>query len=131
MKAGRVPVIISDQWVAPKGPVWDSFSLRVRENEVSRIPELLNHYESQAESMGQGARKAWEEWFSKETVFHRIIDWCLGLNRRSQHFDVRDVAPYIQLLRPFYVRHVLLPEIKHQGLHCLVGFRRFISERFL
>lgn len=131
MKAGRVPVIISDQWVAPQGPAWDSFSLRVKENDVSRIPELLEQYESQAESMGRGARKAWEEWFSKEAVFHRIIEWCLSLNRRSQHFGIRDVVPYVQLLRPFYVRHVLLPEIKHGGLNRLVGIRRFLAERFL
>jgi hypothetical protein len=126
MKAGRVPVIISDQWVAPRGPAWESFSLRVKENDILSIPKLLEQYESQAESMGRGARKAWEEWFSKETVFHRIIDWCLSLDRCSKHVGIRDVVPYVQLLRPFYVRHVLLPEIKQRGLNRLVGIRRFL-----
>ena len=130
MKAGRVPVIISDQWVAPEGPAWDNFSLRVMENQVSRIPEILEQYESQAELMGHCARAAWEEWFSKETIFHRIVEWCLTLNDRSHSYRFREVIPYLQLLRPFYVRHVLLPEMKHGLSNGIVGIHRFLSERF-
>ena len=40
MKAGRVPVIISDQWVQPEGPAWIECSVRIREiAEVLSIPE--------------------------------------------------------------------------------------------
>src|SRR4051794_35247965 len=41
MAAGRVPVIISDEWVAPPGLDWDRFSLRVAESEAGLILELL------------------------------------------------------------------------------------------
>src|SRR5205823_6635800 len=40
MRMGRVPVILSDQWVPPEGPSWDKFSLRIREADCDRIPGL-------------------------------------------------------------------------------------------
>ncbi len=116
LKAGRVPVIISDQWVPPQGPDWERFSVRIKESEVAVIPEVLERYESEAELMGRQARTAWDEWFSKETVFHRIIEWCLRIQERTVHSPVADLAPYAQLLRPYFVRHVILPEVKHRVL---------------
>ena len=41
MMLGRVPVIVSDQWVPPDGPDWESFSMRVKEREVDTIPAML------------------------------------------------------------------------------------------
>jgi hypothetical protein len=128
MKAGRVPVIISDQWVPPQGPQWGSFSIRVRENQISMIPELLERYEPEAALMGSRAREAWEQWFSSETVFHRIMEWCLCLKRRCSPSRISNFVPYIQLLRPFYLRHVLLSEIKHRGFYRLAALRRFFPE---
>jgi exostosin family protein len=127
MKAGRVPVIISDQWVPPEGPVWESFSIRVSQNRVMQIPEILEQYEPDAESMGHLARTAWEEWFSQETCFHHIVEWCLRLKQYRHSLAMSDVVPYIQLLRPFFVRHVLLPEIQQGILRYLTRFRRFLS----
>jgi hypothetical protein len=119
MKAGRVPVIISDQWVSPEGPAWEAFSLRVREKQIAEIPELLERYEPQAELMGHRARTTWEEWFSRETVFHRIVEWCLKLKGHSHPSRISDFVPYVHLLRPFFLRHVVLPEMKRVALHTL------------
>jgi hypothetical protein len=130
MKAGRVPVIISDQWVPPLGPAWESFSIRVKENQINLIPALLERCEPEAESMAQKARTAWEEWFSKETFFHRTIEWCLTLKQRRHQSILSDVLPFVQLLRPFYFRHVLLPKAKHGVFGRVAGLHRFLSERF-
>jgi hypothetical protein len=127
MKAGRVPVIISDQWVPPGGPAWESFSIRVNQNHVAQIPDILERYEPSAATMGRLARTAWEEWFSQEAAFHRIVEWCLHLKRYRHNHVISDVVPYIQLLRPFFVRHVLLPEIKKESLRRLVSLRRVLS----
>jgi hypothetical protein len=127
MKAGRVPVIISDQWVPPVGPAWESFSIRVRQKDVAQIPGILERYESKAATMGRLARTAWEEWFSQETGFHRIVEWCLHLKRYRHSHATSDFVPYIQLLRPFFVRHVLLSEIKKETLRRLVSLRRVLS----
>jgi hypothetical protein len=127
MKAGRVPVIISDQWVPPVGPAWESFSIRVSQNRVAQIPEILERYESKAATMGHLARKAWEEWFSQEAGFHRIVEWCLHLKQYGHGHVISNLVPYIQLLRPFFVRHVLLPEIKKETLRRLVSLRQVLS----
>jgi hypothetical protein len=34
MQLGRVPVIISDDWVPPIGPAWNEFSIRVAEDKI-------------------------------------------------------------------------------------------------
>jgi hypothetical protein len=77
MMAGRVPVIISDQWIPPEGPAWESFSIRVSQKHVAQIPDILERYEPNAAVMGRLARTTWEEWFSLETCFHRTVEWCL------------------------------------------------------
>ena len=41
MRAGRVPVIISDSWIPPNGPKWESFALFVKESEVGQLPMIL------------------------------------------------------------------------------------------
>jgi hypothetical protein len=130
MKAGRVPIIISDQWVPPTGPAWETFSIRIEESQVSRMPALLERYEAQAEAMGRQARVTWEEWFSSETVFHRIVEWCLSLKMRNSHRSlISDIVPYVQLLRPFYFRHVLMSRAKYFVVNQVSGIHRFLAEK--
>lgn len=103
MMLGRVPVIVSDQWVPPEGPDWEKFSVRVREAEVETIPGILMERESEAEAMGAAARAAWLEWFSETTSFHRIVEWCLPLaTTATRRVGYRRYAPYAQMLRPYH-----------------------------
>ena len=81
MMLGRVPVIVSDQWVAPDGPDWDGFSLRVSEDRIDAIPALLETRAPDARAMGEAARRAWLDWFSERASFHRTVEWCLDLAR--------------------------------------------------
>ncbi len=108
MRAGRVPVIISDQWVEPRGPEWKTFSIRVRQRDVRKIPEILERTEPEAECMGQLAREAWDDWFSKESCFHRIVEWCSEL--KSQ--QAIPITARFHMMRWYFVRHVILPELK-------------------
>lgn len=87
LAAGRVPVIISDQWMPPAGPDWKDISLRVRESEVATIPYLLEAAESRFPRMAQAAREAHARWFSRPVIFHRLIDACAVLigPRTSSH----------------------------------------------
>jgi hypothetical protein len=108
MRMGRVPVILSDQWVEPEGPCWEKFSLRIIEANFACLPDLLEERESAATEMGLLARAQWEQWFSQEVCFHRIVEWCLDIRKHRRipekwaHF-----LPYIQYLRPFHFRHLL------------------------
>ncbi len=103
MMLGRVPVIISDQWIAPSGPDWDSFSVRVNEAELDTIPHVLEERASEAARMGETARAAWLEWFSESASFHRVVESCLELAQSaSSRAGMRGYAPRLQLLRPYH-----------------------------
>ena len=75
MKAGRVPVVIADQWVEPIGPDWAACSLRVRERDIPGIPSLLSERAEAAYAMGRAARAAWEAWFSPRAAAGTILGW--------------------------------------------------------
>ncbi|MFU8781178.1 MAG: exostosin family protein [Kiritimatiellia bacterium] len=81
MRAGRCPVIISDDWIPPEGPLWESCSIRIRERDVPRLPRLLDARLEDAERLGGMARLVWDDWFSETSSFHRIIEWCLDIDR--------------------------------------------------
>lgn len=105
MLMGRAPVVISDAWVPPAGPDWDTFSLRVPEADVDAIPALLEQHESRARAMGQQARAAWEQWFSEEVSFHRTVEQCLELQRsRPLPETVLRLWSYARLMPAAYLR---------------------------
>ena len=80
LKAGRVPVVISDQWTPPAGPDWASCSVVVNEADIAGIPARLEALAPRAVEMGQAARAVYEDWFSPEVSFHRIAEWCRGID---------------------------------------------------
>lgn len=117
LKAGRVPVIISDQWVPPDGPDWDQISIRIPEAEVSSIPEVLTNREGDAAGLAFAAKTAWDEWFAADVVFHRTVEWCLAIKRdRWLPVKLQSGLYYLQLAQPFFFRHWLMADIKRQVL---------------
>lgn len=80
LKAGRVPVILSDNWVRPVGCDWDTFAVFVPENDVASIPSLLEQEEANWPEKSRMARQVWEELFAPQTIFNYFIDCLLQLN---------------------------------------------------
>jgi Exostosin family len=83
MKMGRACVIISDAWRPNENVNWGEFSIRVAECDVERIPEILEREEHHAAEMGARARHAWEEHFSEQVRFHRIVELCLEMQEQA------------------------------------------------
>lgn len=105
LRMGRAPVILADDWVEPDGPDWDSFSIRIPERDVTRIPEILESHEPRAEVLGLRARQAWVQWFSKQALFHRSVEWCLSImraRRKPERHVPLSVVP--QLMRPTHIK---------------------------
>ena len=99
LEAGRVPVIISDQWVPSEGPDW-SFAVRVPESAIASIPDTLRNLESEAHDRGRAARAAWEEWFAPDVTFHRAVELLVALRQRgATRRRVRDQLPDLEHLR--------------------------------
>lgn len=113
MKAGRVPVIISDDWVPPDGPAWASFSMRVREKDIRALSEILERHEISAGEWGTLARLNWEQWFSEEASFHRIVEWCVSI-MQSRKIPERYMRKLVlaRLLEPSNVRHRFVPVVR-------------------
>ena len=108
MEMGIPPVIISDQWVPTYGPKWEEFSIRIPENQIKYIPNILEEKKHLAPKMGKLARIAWEEWFSKAVSFHKIIEACSrlqkdGMNQRK----IEKLKIYREFLKPFHFRNLL------------------------
>lgn len=107
MQSGTVPVIVSDDWVEPAGPDWSAFSVRIAEADVDRIPMVLESLEERSGEMGGRARAAWEDWFSDEVSFHRVIEWCAEIVATRGHGGDPALArgrAYLQVLRPRHAR---------------------------
>ncbi len=114
MMLGRAPVIVSDRWVPPLGPDWNSLSIRVPEREVGAIPDLLRSRRARAAEMGEAARAAWLDWFSPEAGFHRTVEWCLELDRAgARSGQWRRLAPRVQMLRPYHAARKLAKGLGH------------------
>jgi len=77
--AGRVPVIISDEWVAPPGPDWDACSLRWPEGRTDGLVKLLEERDRVWPAMSSAATTAHSTFFSPEVTFHRVIELCREL----------------------------------------------------
>jgi hypothetical protein len=103
MRSGRVPVIISDEWIEPKGLDWSSFSVRVREKDIDKIPRFLERIEDRAEQMGSSARIAWNKNFSEEGSFEWIAQACERIKSVSDRENSRTIIS--ESLRPLYRKH--------------------------
>lgn len=107
MRMGRVPVILADGWIAPSGPCWKKFTIRICEKEFAQLPHLLEQREAEAVEMGELARKEWEAWFSDEILFHRLVELCLNIQKnRTLPESVARWPVYLQYLRPFHLRRI-------------------------
>jgi len=110
MEMGRVPVILSDEWVPPPGPRWDEFSVQIPERRVGEVPAILRKLSDRHEAMGRQARLAWEQWFAKPVCFHRLIELCADIQAtpsraRStlQGWGTVLRSPHLRnCLRPYY-----------------------------
>jgi hypothetical protein len=83
LRAGSVPVIISDDLVLPEGPDWAKCSVRIEEKNISQIPRIL---ESIADPgvMSQAAKKAHEDFFSLERILDHLARELVALGAADQ-----------------------------------------------
>jgi len=86
LEAGRVPVIISDDWVPPVETDW-SFALQVEERRIASIPGLLNSMINEASERGQTARKAWEQSYAPNTLFNTMGNSIESIMEGDAHTD--------------------------------------------
>lgn len=84
MKCGVAPVIISDDWIVPVGPDWESFSISIKEAEIDKVEPTLLRNESRYREMGRNAEKAYGEYFAPDKYFDYLIEQILLIRRRPR-----------------------------------------------
>jgi hypothetical protein len=73
LKAGRVPVIISDGYVLPSGIDWNNCSIRIKEREIRSIPEVIYSKLDDWSRMAFNARDVFLSNFSEQTVMSYMV----------------------------------------------------------
>lgn len=116
---GRVPVIISDNWVPPEDIIWNSCSLRISEKRLDDLPALLNTNLRRWPEMRAAASSAWNNFFSDSVLadflfdqlesltYNRLpgIDWSYLQRRwKSPSFRRQNKWDYLSQVKRFYSR---------------------------
>jgi hypothetical protein len=116
LRAGRVPVVISDQWQLPVGPDWEQFVVRIPESRIAEVPARLRELEGEASERGRLARLTWDQWFADEVLFDRVVEQAIVLqkDRGDRHYLSRLWRRRL-FLSPSYVR-VVLRDIRYKLL---------------
>jgi hypothetical protein len=81
MQAGVAPVILSDQWLPPDGPDWPFCSIQVRERDAPHLATILAERESEWQTLGQAAGRAFQTYFADEVYFNYIVSVLDSIHR--------------------------------------------------
>ena len=98
MRAGRVPVIISDAWIEPPVGDWSRFSIRVRERDIEHIPQLCADHAESAGHMGTLAREAFQQHFAPKGFLETALDFVCANARESRAARQRLLRPALKAL---------------------------------
>jgi hypothetical protein len=81
LAAGRVPVIISDDWLAPPGVDWDECAIRVRESEAHSVGEVLERLEPRWPVLAAAASATYSRYFAFPRLWHTYATALASLER--------------------------------------------------
>jgi hypothetical protein len=76
MQVGRCPVVISDEWLPPPSVDWSSCSVRIAEDELEELPDILRARSAEAATLGVAARAVWERFFAPERQLATLVSSC-------------------------------------------------------
>lgn len=79
MKMGAAPVIISDDWILPRGPQWDECSISIKEKNLNQLDIILEEREKDYAAIGARARQVYQEFFADEVYFNYLIDQIIDI----------------------------------------------------
>lgn len=93
MQMGVAPVLMSDQFLLPEGPDWDSFLLLIPERKIMQLPEILERHVAESAERGRLAQLAYEQWFAPSVMFNGIVATFVR-QREKRKIPERWVHPF-------------------------------------
>jgi hypothetical protein len=89
MRAGRCPVVISDEWMPPPFVDWESCTIRIPESHLGDLPAVLREREQDAAALGVRARLVWEQHFSPAAMLNTLVEACLDIALEQRRMGPR------------------------------------------
>lgn len=74
MAAGRVPVIISDQWLPPERIPWASCSIPIPERSVNELPTILEAHEERWVELHDGVEHVASSFLARPVLWNYLMD---------------------------------------------------------
>lgn len=91
MEMGRVPVIVSDQWVSPPGIDWEACSIQIAEKDVERISETVSSHAGRWAAMANAAQSIWQQNFSPNARLEFALrQWFERSRQRGSRYSELD-----------------------------------------
>lgn len=109
MKAGRVPVVLSDGYVFPSDIDWDRFSIVVRESDVRDIPRIIASRSHEWSEMATRARQVWRDNFADHSVLSYLARQLRAIRSGLPDVNLRFSASYTARVSRALVDHRLRP----------------------
>lgn len=103
MKAGVVPVILSDRWVPPRDIPWDEFAVFVPEGGIAQLDAKIRSYASRADEMGTQARLSWTQFCEVGADAATLSRALRRLQSQRNETRERRLRRLFPLLEMFYV----------------------------
>ncbi len=116
MQAGRIPVIISDEWIPVEGFNWDEFSIRIAEKDIARIDEIIRANEPHAVRLANNALQVYNDHFATGPDLSLLANALIAIqNNRNEATEkiIRSLFPVSE----FYNRS---KQQAYQGLKFLI-----------
>ena len=81
LQAGAIPILIADDLWLPEGPDWDACIIRIAENEIDQINDIIQSIsQEEEEAMRANCLKAYE-YFAGDNFVRPIRDYYENLKR--------------------------------------------------
>lgn len=110
MALGRCPVIISDQFVPPKGPDWTKFSLLYPENDIGGLESFLQQHLKSALELGSNAKQAWNQYFAGDRLINYYASSLISLIHSTPKLTKEDERKRWQSFSTYWKNNWSLPQ---------------------
>jgi Exostosin family len=84
LRAGRVPVVISDEWLPPPRLPWREFIVRVEERQAPEVPRLLERLEERWLELVAAATRVQASELGPDRLWNHYASSIAELSRRSR-----------------------------------------------
>lgn len=128
MALGICPVIISDEYIFPKGPQWEDFAIVIKEKDLKKLVYILEKEEHRAEALGRKARENWERYCSPERIYTEWTKTLIELIKNNKDSDLNSEIARWKSHKTFKDNEWTLPQRFKNRIK--LGYKRLVPDYY-